>query len=77
MVVLIVLNVHCCPYQSVLSDFSKETGMLIPSDIFLAVRKSDNRIAGIIDLRHHINHPILGTWGVPLWVEKEINKKFI
>jgi predicted acetyltransferase len=31
--------------------------------MFLAIRKSDNRIVGIIDLRHHINHPILGTWG--------------
>lgn len=28
-----------------------------------AVRKSDNKLVGIIDLRHHINHPILGTWG--------------
>jgi len=25
--------------------------------------KNDNRLVGIIDLRHHINHPILGTWG--------------
>ena len=24
---------------------------------------NDNKIIGIIDLRHHINHPILGTWG--------------
>ena len=23
----------------------------------------DNKIVGIIDFRHHINHPILGTWG--------------
>lgn len=41
----------------------KEVGTLVPSNIYLAVRKSDNRIVGIIDLRHHINHPILGTWG--------------
>ena len=40
-----------------------DTGAAVPSDIFLAVRISDNRIVGIIDLRHHINHPILGTWG--------------
>lgn len=39
------------------------TGTTVPSDMFLAVRKSDNKIVGIIDLRHHINHPILGTWG--------------
>jgi predicted acetyltransferase len=31
--------------------------------MYLAVRNGDNRIVGIIDLRHHINHPILGTWG--------------
>lgn len=35
----------------------------VPSDIYLAVRETDHRIVGIIDLRHHINHPILGTWG--------------
>ena len=31
--------------------------------MYLAVRKSDDRIVGIIDLRHHIDPPILGTWG--------------
>ena len=35
----------------------------VPSHMYLAVRKADNRIVGLIDLRHHINHPILGTWG--------------
>lgn len=35
----------------------------VPSSIFIAVRERDNRIVGIIDLRYHINHPILGTWG--------------
>lgn len=40
-----------------------DTGVTVPSNIFLAVRISDKRIVGIIDLRHHINHPILGTWG--------------
>lgn len=35
----------------------------VPSDTFIAVRVSDNKIVGIIDLRHHINHPILGVWG--------------
>ena len=28
-----------------------------------AFDRKDNRLVGIIDLRHHINHPILGTWG--------------
>lgn len=35
----------------------------VPSHVYLAVRKSDHKIVGIIDLRHHIDHPILGTWG--------------
>ena len=35
----------------------------MPSRIYLAIRKSDNRLVGIIDLRYHIEHPILKTWG--------------
>lgn len=35
----------------------------VPSNFYLAVRVSDNKIIGGIDLRHHIDHPILGTWG--------------
>ena len=31
--------------------------------MYIAVRKTDDKIVGVIDLRHHINHPILGTWG--------------
>ena len=41
----------------------KETGVDVPSHMFLAVRESDDRVVGVIDLRHHIDHPILGTWG--------------
>ena len=41
----------------------RETGAGVPSTTYLAIRQSDNRIVGIIDLRHHINHPILGSWG--------------
>lgn len=41
----------------------KQTGADVPSHTYLAVRKTDNRIIGIIDLRHHINHSILSTWG--------------
>lgn len=33
------------------------------SDTYLAIRSSDNIIVGIIDFRHHINHPILSVWG--------------
>ena len=35
----------------------------VPSSTYLAVRVCDNRVVGIIDLRHHIDHPILSTWG--------------
>lgn len=44
-------NAETCPAGSVTSE------------TFLAVRVSDNRIVGVIDLRHHIEHPILGLWG--------------
>ena len=44
-------------------DTCGEAGTAVPSHTYLAVRKSDDRVVGIIDLRHHINHPILGTWG--------------
>lgn len=39
------------------------TGVDVPSHMFIAVRISDNRVVGMIDLRHHINHPVLGAWG--------------
>ncbi len=35
----------------------------VPSAVYIAVRESDNRIVGIIDLRYHINTPVLSTWG--------------
>ena len=35
----------------------------VPSHVYLAIRQSDKRLVGIIDLRHHIDHPILGLWG--------------
>lgn len=36
---------------------------LIPSTQYLAVRKSDNRLVGMIDLRYNINHPLLSLYG--------------
>jgi len=33
------------------------------SNTYLAIRVSDNKIVGIIDFRHHIDHPILSVWG--------------
>ncbi|MBR4067285.1 MAG: GNAT family N-acetyltransferase [Clostridia bacterium] len=35
----------------------------VPADCYLAVRNADNRLVGMIDMRHHIDHPVLGTWG--------------
>lgn len=35
----------------------------VTSNTYIAVRTTDNRIVGVIDLRHHIDHPILGLWG--------------
>lgn len=35
----------------------------VPSSAYLAVHTADSRVVGIIDLRHHIDHPILGLWG--------------
>lgn len=40
-----------------------EVGTAVPSHMYIAVRKNDDKVVGVIDLRHHINHPILGTWG--------------
>ncbi|MDP3387572.1 MAG: GNAT family N-acetyltransferase [Eubacteriales bacterium] len=44
-------NLDTCPKEKVCSD------------TYLVIRVSDNAIVGIIDFRHHINHPILGVWG--------------
>ncbi|MDE5671335.1 MAG: GNAT family N-acetyltransferase [Eubacterium sp.] len=44
-------NVETCPNGNVTSN------------TYIAVRSYDDRIVGIIDLRHHINHPVLELWG--------------
>ena len=38
-------------------------GGLVDSDIYIAVRERDRKIVGIIEFRHHIDHPVLGLWG--------------
>lgn len=38
-------------------------GGRVPSNIFIAVRVADNRIVGVIDLRHHLGNPVLREWG--------------
>ena len=45
------------------ADTCEKAGVAVPSTTYLALRESDNKLVGIIDLRHHINHPILGTRG--------------
>lgn len=39
------------------------TGDIVPSNTYLAVRQWDDKVVGVIDIRHHINHPVLSTWG--------------
>jgi predicted acetyltransferase/protein tyrosine/serine phosphatase len=35
----------------------------VSSNMFIAVRVSDNKIIGVIDLRHHLGNPVLREWG--------------
>ena len=35
----------------------------VSSNMFIAVRVSDNKIVGVIDLRHHLGNPMLREWG--------------
>lgn len=44
-------NVETCPQDHV------------PADVYIAVRTTDDRIVGVIDLRHNLNNPVLRTWG--------------
>lgn len=54
--------IHICELRKS-EETCNEVGTAVPSHMYLAVRVSDERVVGVIDLRHHINHPILGTWG--------------
>ena len=36
---------------------------MVPGTLFFLVDNTDNRILGAIQVRHHINHPILSTTG--------------
>lgn len=44
-------NVDTCPIDKV------------SSTLYMGVRLSDNKVIGMINFRHHINHPILSVWG--------------
>lgn len=35
----------------------------VSANIFIAVRVSDHKIVGVIDLRHHLGNPVLSSWG--------------
>lgn len=35
----------------------------VPADTYIAVRRSDGRVVGVVDIRHHIEHPVLREWG--------------
>ncbi len=50
-------------YVQAMADPATCPEHLVPSDVYLAVRTSDDRLVGMIDLRHHIDHPILSVWG--------------
>ncbi len=45
------------------AEICEQAGTQVPSTTYFAIRESDDRLVGVIDLRHHIDHPILGTWG--------------
>lgn len=45
------------------AETCKQVGTSVPSTTYFAIRESDDKLVGVIDLRHHIDHPILGTWG--------------
>jgi len=35
----------------------------VSATVYIAVRQADGRVVGVIDLRHHIDHPVLSVWG--------------
>lgn len=45
------------------SETCEQAGTTVPSTTYFAIREQDRKLVGVIDLRHHINHPILSTWG--------------
>lgn len=46
-----IYNIKTCP------------GEYVPASMYIAVREQDNKVVGIINIRHHINHPVLKTVG--------------
>ena len=54
--------IEMCCMRSIKAN-CKQTGVDVPSNTYFAIRKSDDKLVGVIDLRHHLNHPVLETWG--------------
>lgn len=53
-------------FEKVKNDLSKELSekdKRVPATVFLAIRKSDNRIVGIIQIRHKLNEKLLKDCG--------------
>ena len=50
-------------HLATMSDVTTCPKEFVTSTTYIGVRQSDNKIVGMIDLRHHINHPILSVWG--------------
>ena len=48
--------------QKMASEESCPPG-LVPSETLIYVREYDKRVVGMIDIRRHINTPVLSTWG--------------
>lgn len=51
--------------EQVINNSHKETARpdWVPVSAFFGVRKADGKIIGMIDVRHHIDHPFLGKYG--------------
>ena len=51
--------------EKVVLDLSEKTvpAGRVPSTQYLTMRKSDNKLVGFIQLRHHINHDYLSVFG--------------
>lgn len=47
----------------------------VVSTTYVATKTVDNKVVGIIQLRHHINHPILSTWGGHVGYSVSLNER--
>jgi len=52
-----------CNFRKNLETYGQKGTGVVPSTTYFAIKETDGRLVGVIDLRHHIDHPVLGTWG--------------